>query len=380
MRYDTIIIGGGLAGLVCGIALVGGGKRVGLVRGGRSSLGYFSGSLELLGGGVGELEGFLRREPSHPYAIIGKERIAEYTEVIKNIFRDAGVPLRGNAEGNHLRLTPLGVLKPAWLTLEDFVTFGSEELLSESVAIVGIEGNLDFNPEFVARPFRRRGAECVVTTLALTKENFVGFARRVAEVRGSAKRVLLPAIFSQEELTTLRSVVGEGLFLVPTASASMAGARVERALLERFRTLGGRVFQNQRATACRVESGKVVCLMTSEGESLEAEEYVLATGRFFGGGLVATPTRVYEPVVGVDVAFSSVREDWYAPSVLSEQPFERFGVTTDGDLHPSIGGVRVENLYAVGALLAGADGVTEACGGGVATLSALWAAEKILSR
>ena len=377
-RYDTIIIGGGLAGLVCGIALVRGGRRVGLVSGGRSSLGYFSGSLELSKEGLSGFDRLIEGNPSHPYALIGTERVVDYTQRLKAIFADAGIPLMGDAEHNHLRLTPLGVLKPAWLTLDDFVTFDGEEELAKSTTIVGVEGNLNFNPEFVAHPFRERGAECRVATVALDRDNIEGFAQRVSEVADGTERVLLPAMFSAEELATIREIVGRRVSLGPMASTSMAGASVERALVERFCALGGEVFQNQRATACRVENQMIVGITTSEGEDLEGNDFVLATGSFFGGGLVATPQRVCESVVGVDVAFAAERDDWYSSGALSEQPFERFGVVTDEEFHPMIEGAKVSNLYAVGALLAGVAGVTDGCGGGVATLSVLCVAEKIL--
>ena len=38
MRYDTIIIGGGLSGLTCGIALAKGGQRVAVIGAGQSTL------------------------------------------------------------------------------------------------------------------------------------------------------------------------------------------------------------------------------------------------------------------------------------------------------------------------------------------------------
>ena len=62
------------------------------------------------------------------------------------------------------------------------------------------------------------------------------------------------------------------------------------------------------------------------------------------------------------------------------QPFERFGVVTDQNLRPLIGGKPVENLYAVGAVLAGADAVREGSGGGIAVMSALRVVEEIEKR
>ena len=81
MRMDTVIMGGGLSGLTCGIALAKRGQRVAIVASGQSTLLFNGGSMELLGAIDGQpvtspLEAIATLPQSHPYSKIGAERIA----------------------------------------------------------------------------------------------------------------------------------------------------------------------------------------------------------------------------------------------------------------------------------------------------------------
>ena len=104
------------------------------------------------------------------------------------------------------------------------------------------------------------------------------------------------------------------------------------------------LFAGDRLTAVRTEN--------LGAYALEADAFVLATGKFLGGGLVADMERVYEPLFGLDVAYESDRAKWFDADFGAPQPFLQFGVRTDALQRPSLGGRTVENLYACGELLA----------------------------
>ena len=236
------------------------------------------------------------------------------------------------------------------------------------------------NAEFVARPFRKGGVECRVVTIPHSKADIAGFAQRVEAVAKGAELVLLPAMFAADELQTIRERVGARVMVVPTTSVSLSGRSVQRALRERFVALGGTLVENDRVVALDVEKNSVQRVHTAKGVTYKAENYLLATGSFFGGGVVATQKSVYEPLAGVDVDAAQERSEWTCEHILAEQPFENFGVVVNENLHPLVDGLAIDNLYAVGAILAGSDGVREGSGGGVALCSALRAAELILEK
>lgn len=408
MRYDTIIIGGGLAGLVSGIALARGGSRVAMISSGKSALHFFSGSFELWGEGVEAIPALAESQPQHPYNKVTAGRIARYTMQAKDIFARAGMPLVGDADVNHLRLTPLGALKPAWLTLDEYVTFDKDATAEyKSVAVISIEGYLDFYPEFIACGLEKMGIECHIRQIALeefdrlrqsaTEMRAVNlsrslkgaaleeFAHKVREVVNGENLVLLPAIFGLGEengLQKVRDIVGCNVKVAATVSASASGVKMQKRLTDEFQALGGIFIGGDRVVKCNMEDGVIRSLNTvnHEEEEFVADSYILATGSFFGRGLVASPEEVYEPVMGLDVAPKMAREEWFNDDILAKQPFQRFGVATDENLHPMVDGTPIANLYAVGSVLAGADPVKEGCGAGVVVTTALMAAEEILAQ
>ncbi|MCQ2119228.1 MAG: FAD-binding protein, partial [Bacteroidales bacterium] len=127
MRFDTIIVGGGLSSLVCGIRLQKSGKKCLIVSSGQNALYFSSGSFGLLGrlpdgSAVTEpMEAMACLPESHPYSKIGKEKISEYAAAVVPFFAEAGIGLNALPDlcHNHFRLTPSGSLKPSWLSFSN---------------------------------------------------------------------------------------------------------------------------------------------------------------------------------------------------------------------------------------------------------------------
>ena len=180
MSFDTIIIGGGLSGLTAGIALAKAGQQVALAAAGQSTLNYFSGSFDLLGYNA---EGKVVSRPldeiknlpaNHPYAKIGADAVAHFDAEAQTILTEAGIDFKGDASGNHSRITPLGVPRPAWLSLDDCLTADTDfRIPNFNFQVLNIEGFLDFPVEFIAHGLEQMGAQATthIVTLKIMQAN-----------------------------------------------------------------------------------------------------------------------------------------------------------------------------------------------------------------
>ena len=173
MRFDTIIIGGGLAGLVAGIKLTSEGQRCAIISTGQSALHFFSGSFDLLGySGTEEIENPIEAirnlDAKHPYAKMGADTVASLAAEVKDFFGQMGVKLNGEETRNHYRISPTGELRKTWLTLDKHFACDSLEALSlGKTLILNIDGFLDFHPHFLSDGLKRQGVDCQVASVTI---------------------------------------------------------------------------------------------------------------------------------------------------------------------------------------------------------------------
>ena len=275
MKFDSVIIGGGLAGLVCGIRLSKAGRRCAIISSGQSALHFSSGSFDLLGAlpdgtpvtapaeSVAET---IRQAPEHPYARIGAERFGALAAEAAALLAEAGVAVEGDAARNHYRLTPMGGLKPAWLTLAGYVrSEASDALPWRKVVLFNAEGFLDFYTQFLAEGFRRMGTECAVRTFNMPaletirnnpsemrsaniarifdrQENLDELARILRREAGDAEAVLLPAVLGidrRDAAAQLERQAGRPVAMVATLPPSVPGLQAQLQLRRYFQQSGG---------------------------------------------------------------------------------------------------------------------------------------------
>ena len=416
MRFDTIIIGGGLAGLVCGIKLQKAGKKCAIVSAGQSAMHFSSGTFDLLGRlpdgteVVSPLEAMASLPSEHPYSVIGTEKVAEYAAQANDFFADCVVKVSGDASRNTWRITPTGERKAAWLTLGDFTPVVSkDEKIANKALIVNILGYLDFNTKFLADSFEKQGTECRIAALKL--EEMERLRKNPSEMRATniarvmdrdgiwekaAEQIktlvkdediiVLPAVFGLKDgsvVEKLRKAIGTKTIFVATMPPSVPGIRTQMTLKAEFEKAGGRFFLGDTVVESAAdENGNIKSIATVNFNDIrmEADDFVLATGSFFSKGLIATPEKVYEPVFGIDLTYSEGRENWFNTNFWEKQNYISFGAKVDADLNASIDGKKIGNLYAIGSVIGGTNALYEGCGGGVAIVTALAAADRILEK
>lgn len=412
MRMDTVIMGGGLSGLVCGIALAKRGQRVAIVATGQSTLLFNGGSMELLGcvdGTVVDspIEAIAALPEEHPYRKIGADRIADLAEQAKSLLSDAGILMEGSTAANHWRVTPMGVAKPAWLTLKSHLAIDDiKHLPCKRLALMCIKGFFDEPNGMLANGLRELGFE--VNAIEFATEDTIALRRSPSEMRasslakhlvsshalrrvadevnrlaGDADMVLLPSVLGDEDaFDTLQSMVQKPLRLVATLPPAVAGVRMQALLRHYFQMLGGTYLMGDTAVSGAFDRNRLTSVTTAKlGDMpLKADQFVLATGSFISRGLVADYERVYEPVLGLDVDADGDREQWTRFGILEPQAYWRYGVKTDTDLCCQLRGKTINNLRAIGSVLSGHDAVKMGDGTGVSLLTALAAAQSILGR
>jgi glycerol-3-phosphate dehydrogenase subunit B len=418
---DLLVIGAGLTGLTAAYTAARAGLQVRVVAKGLGATHWSAGTVDVLGyhpldapdpvaypfQAIGAL---LDAQPDHPYGVVAAEQRTAAVEGFRRLAGETGLAYLG-AEGeadNLLLPSPVGAARPAFLAPQAQAAgrLGSGGRL----LIVGFEGLRDFYPQLIAANLNRLGYTARAAVLPIdvvtdrsdfnTVQLATGLdqsARRRASLGAALHRLVepgdrvgLPAILGLDyhpaTLADIQARAGATVFEIPTLPPSVPGIRLHRAICRRLEELGVRVQTGMEAIDFGAENERIAWVATaSSARPLRhrAANFLLATGGILGGGFDSDHTgRVWEVVFDLPLTVPQERSQWFRARFLDPagQPVYQGGVQVNGEFRPvdAAGDPVFENLRAAGGLLAHADPIHERSREGIAIVTGVAAAQRIL--
>lgn len=405
-RWDLIVIGMGLAGLTAARTAVEKGARVLIIGRGMGSVTLFGNTIDLLGSippGTDVEEGITRwiaTNPHHPYARTGWTGIAESLNAFRRLFPQP-YTFEAVGSGNSLVPTGAGTLRPTYL-LPVTMTAGTQ-MSGADTLIVGLKGFKDFQGDTVSLHLQCRGV-----TLSLPRYGLEGltamalarlmdeepFRERLGEAirrqMAGEKRIGLPAILGfkapADVLKTLETVTGARVFEIPMLPPSIPGLRIFHRFREVLIAKGATFIMGNPVVTADLKERRcegITVLNPPLSTVYRAENYILATGRFLGGGLWADMEKITEPLFHLPVFQPEARGLWFRERFFQPEahPIHRAGIATDEDLRPvdAEGKVLLKNVRAAGSILAHHQAIEEHSREGIDIATGDLAARRSLS-
>jgi glycerol-3-phosphate dehydrogenase subunit B len=409
------VIGAGLAGLVAGARLAEGGADVTVIATGAGGLHLSPGTIDVLGYAPERVEEpraaaatLGRADPGHPYALLAGE-----LEEALAWFRARVASLRyvGDGAANMLLPSAVGVARPTALAPASMAT--GDLRATRRFLVVGLRSLKDFFPRLLAANLARadlpdgervraRDAEAIWTPrrgdLDVQSQVF-GRALDAPGARAQlgdelrslvepGETILMPALLGLRGAVAAWEAVSERagapVAEVPTLPPSVPGMRLQLALTDALARARGRLVIGPTVVGCAGAGGRITAVRVRDSareRDVAADAVVLATGGFAAGG-IALDSRggLSERALGLPVAGPPEGVPPLSGRYLDHQPLMAAGVAVDDDGRPvDDGGAPVwENLYAAGAIVAGALPWREKSGEGIAIAGGHRAARRIL--
>lgn len=424
-RYDTVVIGAGLAGLLTACQVAQANKKVLLTTTGLGSLLLATGCVDVLGyqpatsqepvkDPLGKLNDFLNERPAHPYHHLGQAKIETGLKRFQDVVNNGLVNYQGEPNRNWLLPSGAGAIHPTCLAPTSLSN--GELSQSGSMLIVGFRELRDFYPSLISQNLNAQSLDVQVAALTINAPRPIAgqmnttpielakafdtpdFRQKVVKaIKGEARkydRVGFPAVLGLKQhsqaLADLEKQLGKTVFEISTLPPSVPGRRLYEALKDAFLKANGRLVIGSKVVDGAIDDGQVQHIRVETSNRLRtirANHYVLATGGIFGGGIQTDADggigQVWEPIFDLPIKADENRHMWFAQGFLDPngQPVAQYGVAVNDKLNPVDDNQQpiADNLYIAGSLIAHSDWTRGRTGDGVAVATAAAIAEQITS-
>lgn len=429
---DLLVIGAGLSGLMAAHTAAQAGLQVKVVAKGLGTLHWTAGTIDVFGYAPGDpqpvrwpldaVERLASQQPTHPYAILGQERLLAALDRFRLLAQAMGLPHGGASDpGRNLLLpSPAGAARPTFLAPWGQLRGDLER--PEPMLIVGFkEGDgsglamRDFYPELIAENLVKQGYQARAAFLPFRlltdrqdsspvqlAQGLDDRARRQRLGEGlrrlvkPGERIGLPAILGLDQhmraMNELEAQSGAPVFEIPTLPPSVPGVRLFRALRDKLYSMGVRVEAGMEVIGARMvaqqnETGSLVEWVETATSARplrhRAQRFLLATGGLLGGGFNSDHTgRVWEVVFDLPLIVPQSRDQWFRSTFLDPRGHPVFvgGVRVNGNFQPvdEADNLICSNLWAVGNLLADDNPILQRSVEGAAIATGVAAAQAIL--
>ncbi len=437
MEADVVVIGGGMAGAVAALRAADIGADVLLIRKGHGSSAMSSGTIDIAGPRrflpldpwdslptvTDCLQEILRSKPAHPYSIIagGRDGLEHLHVQLRNacdfVFQKIPSFRASNSNGHNLAIPSLfGTVKLSAYALPSLAAGNLLEMKGAHLLLVGIKGLSLFRPQICKQALVRFSSlhePEAIANIDVIEADIPGtegmplstpfeIARRLDDLRTAEEfaraindkiqpgvtHIGFPPVLGLDNYSdtyaTLCRELKANVFELISPNFSVPGYRLQASLDAALREGSIRVLTAEVVGAER--DGRLARNLLLDDalsqRTVSAKKYILASGKFSAGGLVADDFP-RETIFGLPLFVDCKRvdgvflQDLLDHEVDAKQRILSCGIHVDRSLRPldAFGEPAYENLLAAGSVIGEYDYVAEKCGLGVAMLTGYIAGE-----
>ncbi len=435
MNADVIVIGGGMAGYSSALKLKKRNNHVILVKKSTGATFFSSGAIDLAGyypltnntyydSPITCINDIRKTNQNHPYSKFKSiDEIKSLYNEWKSIFQ-SDFQLKGSLNKNILLINFSGTVKPSNLAGNQIYDGNLNTINGKSLALIGINGFPFFDSKYCSKSLKNtltylEGMELnkisnfsielpdlseignlLSINVAKYLENEQNLSNFIKIIKSNSEILshdvlafppILGLLDFKNVLKKLQESLGKEIIEILSYPPSVPGFRLQSTLEKKARELGVEIVNNMEIINFESKNIEITGLIGKYGKyrdmRLEAENFILATGKFIGNGIKGNKEYIKEKLFDLPIfdefgnpSYNIPLQKMYKPKVLPRggQPFLSLGIKINENFIPidEKNQILYENLKAAGQVLSGYNYVSEKNGLGIALLTGMAAGGK----